>query len=265
MLIPVPLSNVHVWLIKMCVMWIGIFCCAGASGQILNIEKDRIDSDTAKVWLGNLGLTFNTRSQQVHVLTFNAFSNVVYLSRKYSYIFISNHNLIRIKDQDVISDGYGHFRMHIWRQKKLSAEIFVQGQYDESRGLRERELAGAGSRYHIHRSDQLNLAAGIGAMYEHERWALEGNDSTTSLIKSTNYFSLHWKISKHIEFNFINYYQARFSAFFHPQIIGDANLIIFVNRHFAFTTRFAATYDALPVIPVNKYVYSLTNGLVFRF
>jgi hypothetical protein len=131
--------------------------------------------------------------------------------------------------------------------------------------MRELELAGAGVRYHIHNSGQLNLAAGLGAMYEHEQWALEGNDSTTSLLKSTNYFSLHWKISKPIEFNFINYYQAIFSAFFHPRIINDANLIISVNRHFAFTTRFVATYDALPVIPVNKYVYSLTNGLVFKF
>ncbi|QHT66066.1 DUF481 domain-containing protein [Rhodocytophaga rosea] len=244
---------------------ISFLICFSASGQILNIEKDRIDSDTANVWLGNIGLTFNTRSQQVQVLTFNAFSNVVYLSRKHSYIFISNNNLIRIKGQDVISDGYGHFRIHFLRRKKLSAETFAQAQYDESRGMHERELAGAGIRYHIHHSDQLNLAAGLGAMYEHERWALEGNDSTTSVVKSTNYFSLHWKISKHAEFNFINYYQARFSAFFHPRIISDASLIISINRHFAFTTRFVATYDALPVIPVNKYVYSLTNGLVFRF
>lgn len=251
--------------VKICLFLLGIINCFSVSGQILNIEKDRVDRDTANVWLGNIGLTFNNRSQQVHVLTFNAFSNVVYLSAKHSYIFISNNNLIRVKDQDVISDGYGHFRIHFFRRRKLSAETFAQVQYDESRGMRERELAGAGWRHHIHHSDKLNLAAGIGAMYEHERWALEGNDSTTSLVKSTNYFSLHWKISKHVEFNVINYYQARFSAFFHPRVISDASMVVSISRHFAFTTRFVATYDALPVIPVNKYIYSITNGLIFKF
>jgi hypothetical protein len=54
-------------------------------------------------------------------------------------------------------------------------------------------------------------------------------------------------------------------AFFHPRFIADANLLMSINRHFSLTTRFTTTYDAIPVVPIDKLIYAFTGGLAFRF
>lgn len=235
------------------------------AAQILNVEKDRIEQDTSRVWLGSANLTFNLRKQQVDVLTLTAFSNTVRLTDQHSYMLISNMSLIKVSGAQVISDGYAHLRANLMRKHKLSYELFTQKQYDQSRGMRNRELAGAGVRYKLLSNNRFTLAVGSGAMYEYEVWHFEQSDSTTRLIKSTNYATLHAKISQHIEANIIGYYQARFDWLDQPRLIADANILVSINKHFSFTTRIITFYDASPVVPVNRFIYSLTNGLALKF
>jgi putative salt-induced outer membrane protein YdiY len=242
-----------------------------AQAQILNVERQRTEADTANVWLGNITFTLSQRKQQVNVLSFNWAMNVAYLSQLHNYSFISNINLIKVSGRDVISDAYMHGRINFFRHKAISGEAFGQHQYDKGRGLERRVLVGAGLRWKFTKSEKLSMTFGPGVMHEQEEWLTPGvprSDYSTvyvSFLKSTNYLMLRWDPNATYSLNTITYYQARFDSFWQPRLTTEINLNTKINKHFLFTTRFTAQYDAIPVIPIDKFVYTFTNGVTLRF
>src|SRR4051794_30076869 len=82
-------------------------------GQILNIERFRIEKDTANFWTGNVGLGFSSKKQQNQVTSLNLNSSLVYLSEKHGYLNINYGKLIKTTQQKVISEGYTHWRVNL--------------------------------------------------------------------------------------------------------------------------------------------------------
>ncbi len=235
--------------------------------QILNIEKERqeIKTTDSTVWRGNFVFGFDLTKQQNTVLQFDNDDYLLFMTPKHSYIWIGHINLIKSEGKNVISEGYFHHRINFWRKKILSAEIFTQYQYNETRGLVNRGLLGITPRLALHASDKLDVAIGTGAMYEWEEWKLNENYALTRLIKSTNYINFHAQLNKNTELMFITYYQARFDRFFHPRIIGDANFRAKLSKHVSFNLHFTPYYDDAPIIPIEKWSYEVTSGIGIQF
>lgn len=240
----------------------------------MNIERFRLDKDTANIWMGNLGFGFANKKQKVGMLQYNAYTNVAYLSDKHSYMSINYVKFIKVEKADVISDGYTHWRINFMRRKLLSYEPFVQLQYDYGRGLRYRQLMGFSFRLNIHSHENINVGFNTGAMWEEERWKgvvlryQMPDDSTraeTSFIKSTSNLFLKATFSKHVTLFSIMYYQARFEDFFRPRFISDTQLQFSVGKHFGFNTQFTSTIDAAPIVEKNNFVYALTSSLSYKF
>ncbi|MCU0430599.1 MAG: hypothetical protein MUF42_11580 [Cytophagaceae bacterium] len=251
-----------------------MLCPLFINAQILNIERFRLDKDTFNVWMGNVGFGFSTKKQKVSVFEYHANANVAYLSRKHSYMSINYIKFIKVEKTDVVSEGYTHARLNFFRRKILSYEPFVQFQYDLGRGLEYRQLAGFSFRITLHSHDKINIGFNSGGMWELENWqgkvirfATE-QDSTkahTSFIKSTSNVNLRIHLSKMITFFSIMYYQAQWDRFFEPRFINDTQLQLALGKHFAFTTQFTSTLDALPVLENNTFIYSLNSSLTYKF
>ncbi|WP_338791344.1 hypothetical protein V9L05_00640 [Bernardetia sp. Wsw4-3y2] len=237
------------------------------SAQILNIEKERqeIKTTDSTVWRGNFIFGFDLTRQQNTVLQIDNDDYLLLMTPKHAYIWIGHINLIKSEGKNVISEGYFHHRTNFWRKNKLSAEVFTQYQYNETRGLINRGLLGATPRLSLKASENLDIAIGTGAMYEWEEWNLKESYALTRLVKSTNYINLHAKFNKNSELMFIAYYQARFDRFFHPRIIGDANFRAKISKHISFNLHFIPYYDAAPVIPIEKWNYEVTSGIGIQF
>ncbi len=236
-----------------------------AQAQILNIEKSRLEKDSTKRWMGNMEFLFSVQQQQVRVTNFAAAVNLSYFSAQHQYIALGNLDLVKVRNEQVISNGYGHLRLNLLYKKAFSYELFSQAQYDEVRGMNHRYLAGGGIRWKIQDGEKLTLAFGTGAMYEDESWSFAEQDSTTQLLKSSSYLSYHHTITEHFEVNLIGYYQARYDYFDRPRLIGDINFNFKISEHFTFTSKFLVLYDAAPIVPIDKLIYTFENGIQINF
>ncbi|MFN3405553.1 MAG: DUF481 domain-containing protein [Cytophagaceae bacterium] len=242
--------------------------------QILNIERFRFEKDTSNFWTGNVTFGLSSKKQNNTVTTVNAATNLVYLSEKHSYLNINNIRFLSVSNQNVVSEGYTHIRLNLYRRKKISAEPFIQFQYDIGRGLEKRELYGMSFRARIFASEPLTVAFSTGAMYEHEVWKgrvlrfpMEGSPgrAETHFLKSSSHLTLRSTLGKNVSLIGITYYQAPYEDFFRPRVITDISLMITLSRYFSFSNQFVSTFDAAPILDDNKFIYTLNTNLVVKF
>lgn len=251
-----------------------LFCGHCCPAQILNIEKFRLDKDTFNIWMGNISFGFNTKKQKNTVTTLNSASNLVYLSKKHSYLSINRINLIFVEDSKLISEGYAHLRFNLWRRKTLSYEPFLQYQFDLGRGLDKRELAGLTLRVQLKTGDKYIVAFNSGIMYEHELWKgnvlrkqflISEGIAETFFTKSTTNLSVRANLSSQLSLFLTSYYQARFVDFFNPRVISDISLMIKISNNFAITNQFLSFYDASPILDENSFTYTYNTNFTINF
>jgi hypothetical protein len=248
-----------------------------SSAQILNVEKSRIKEDSANYFIGNIGFSFSLYNRDAGEDDPNNFigitgnGNFAYMAEKHSYILINYINYTAIQSNPLVQTGYVHLRTNFFREARISNEVFAQYQYDLGRGLKSRWLGGTGVRINLIESENTELVFGPGIMYEYEKWEspIEGEpDREAKLFKSTNYISIRQDLNDNIEFNAISYYQTGYDSSidnFRHRISGDLNLNIEITNKLSLTTSFTCTFENRPIVPVTKFIYTITNGLAFSF
>lgn len=253
--------------------------CVGhfSYAQILNVEKSRIKQDSANYFVGKIGLNFTLHNRDEDETGTNLFiglianTNTAYLSAKNSYILINYINYTALGDKEASHTGYTHFRTNFSRQKKISTEAFTQYQYDLGRGLRTRWLAGAGVRVKLIENEENTFIFGPGLMYEFEDWVSPSEPQESrkvDLIKSSNYLSLNKKLTDQVNLNTIAYYQAGYDEAigrFRHRVSGEVNIAINITKKLALATAFNCTFENKPIVPVNKFIYTVTNGVEYNF
>lgn len=262
---------------KVVFFFITIIISGVVSGQILKVDKGSLDADSSGYFLGSIDANFNlnnrstTAEQEVIFKGLNANSDLVYISKKHAYILINNISYFTSTGGPLISTGYAHFRVNFLRKKKLSYELFTQVQYDDGRNMPFRYLNGGGIKLRFIETDNASLFIGVGIMNEEEHWkslANEGNIIEKNIWKTSDYISAKLKFNEFVDFNLITYYQGGYdeeSDLFRNRISGDAVLTVKISDRLDFLTSFTAQYEDEPIIPINNFVYSLTNGLKWSF
>lgn len=260
-----------------------LFAAPGADAQILNIERSRVERDTANFVTGKAGLNFSMFNRNAGrnnpnnflQLTFNG--DLAYISRHHTYLFLNYYNYLLVNYDSrelrntVASNGYSHFRVNLLSRRKMSYELFTQYQTDMARGLERRILTGGGLRWLLYRTENTSWFAGTGLMHEHERWKdpeQEGVIQVSDLLKSSNYISLRSKLSEHVETNNIAYFQTGYDRDinrFRNRISGDLGLTVKLIGRVSMRTNFNFTYEDRPIVPVTRFIYAITNGLQVDF
>jgi hypothetical protein len=255
-------------------------CCLidTVPAQILNVEKQRLSGDSVNYFLGNItaafsanNLSINDEGETVSFVGLNANSDFGYISEHHSFMLLSDFNYAATSDDPINSTGYGHFRINFLRDRDLSYEAFTQLQYDQGRGMEVRWLAGGGIRLHLLKKKDVGIYAGIGAMYENEVWETPGAEERTvtlRLWKSSNYLSSRIRFNEHVNLNLIAYYQTGYDfdrEFFRHRVSSDLNLLVGITEVLSLTTSVFAGYENRPVVPITKFIYSVSNGIQLSF
>lgn len=253
------------------------------NAQILNIERARMDRDTVNYLTGKAGLNFSLYNRNAGKNNPNNFlqltftGDLAYVSVHHSYLLLNYYNYLlvnydtRAQRNTVASNGYSHFRVNLMRRKKLSYELFTQYQADRARGLERRVLSGGGLRLAIYKSEKTSIFAGSGLMLEHESWKDPEQDGVvhvSNLPKSTNYISLKTKLAETVETNNIAYYQTGYDPAIgqlRNRISGEVSIQVKLRSNIALRTNFSCTYEDRPIVPVTRFVYSITNGIQVAF
>lgn len=255
-----------------------LFAALPAWSQILNVEKNRLKKDTSNYWLGevNFNLLVHNRTatteNPVRFTGIGSGADVAYVSKLHRYMLMNQLNYTAITGNAFVSTGYSHFRVNLLWENAFSYELFAQAQYDLGRGLKNRFLGGGALRYNFVEEEKIQLAVGLGAMYEHERWEVPRQDIeqfvTTNFLKSTNYVSARWQINEFVGFNSIVYFQTTYDKSIRGlrnRFSTDNNLNVKLTKRLTFFAVFNAQYDSRPVVPIVNFIYSLNNGLKIAF
>lgn len=250
-------------------------CSYAVEAQILKIDKGSLDADSSGYFTGNLNVNFNmhnrsaTAEKEITFVGLEGNADLVYVAKKHAYILINKINYFKSTGGPLLNTGYAHFRINFFRKKTLSYESFTQIQYDNGRMMPFRFLQGAGLRYRLASGKNAQASIGIGAMYEVEHWkALEDNTIEKEIWKTSNYINSKFTLNENVNFNLILYYQGGYDAesdLFRNRVSGDAVLTVGITGRLSFLTTFTAQHEDKPIIPINKFTYSLTNGLKWSF
>jgi len=244
------------------------------SAQILKVDKSSFLLDTSDYWYGNIDFKLNVNNRSATPeknLTFiglNGSANIGYASKAHTYVILNNLNYFTTGTGPFVSTGYAHFRVNWLRKKRLSYESFSQIQYDRGRRLQRRVLAGSGIRINFFQEKKTYLHAGIGAMYESELWQQSADQQIQiNLLKSSNYIGAIFEFNQQVSLDFTCYYQVGYAPEFDQflnRVSGDLNINLKINDRLFYTTSFRLQYESRPIIPINKVVYTLNNGLSFK-
>jgi hypothetical protein len=244
-------------------------------GQILNIDK----SDTSD-YVSKTKTTFNFSTgleidkQQTTLYDATNTAELMLQKKKELFILAGSYRFTYNGPDDILNAGFIHLRFRHNYKNKYQPESFIQYQWDNKRGLEYRAVGGINLRYNFWKGDKWDLNAGLGLMYEEEKWNYAGVDSnkipsnplpiSNKLIKINSYIRIGWKASENSDIAFNVFLQTR-PGMFQPRIAPGIQWNIAAGKHIGFVMSFAGIYDEAPVVPINHFYYSLSNSIVVKF
>lgn len=248
-----------------------------SKSQILNVNRNEILTDTAKFVTGSIGFKFHLDNKNATPEKKNSFislqnkNDLVFVGLKHNYILISQIKYFNSSGGTFISSGHAHARTNLLKMRKLSYEVFTQIQYDRNRYLDNRFILGGGLRWRISNTEKTGFFIGTELMYEHEKWDNPEDENhfiIKDLPKFSGYLSFRIETSSVSTFRSAIYYQTGYDpnpGTMRDRLSFDIHFEIEVMRKLYFTIKFIGLYEDKPIYPINKFVYALENGLVWRF
>ncbi len=243
--------------------------------QILNIDK----TDTSDyIRRSKISLSFNTGLEidKQKTTLYDATNTAESMWQQYKELFIlaASYRFTYNGPADILNAGYVHLRYRHNYKNKIQPEPFFQYQWDSERGIIYRILAGVNARYNFWKGDRFNFNAGMGLMHETEKWNYNAVDSSKipvnimpiirNLVKINSYLRFDWKPNSSNDVTFNIFFQTRPDRF-KPRIAPHVQWDIKAGKHLAFSISFTGLYDTAPVVPIEKFYYSLGNSILLTF
>lgn len=243
--------------------------------QILNIDKTDTSAYTHKP-KGNLNFSSGLEIDKQKTTLYDATNTLETSWQQYKELFLlaASYRFTYNGPDDILNAGYVHLRYRHGYKNKIQPEPFLQYQWDNKRGILHRFLSGANVRYNFAKGVGFSLNAGLGLMYESEEWNYVAVDSSKipsnattivrKLSKINSYIRFDWKASDNSDVTFNIFLQTRPDRF-QPRIAPHVQWDIKAGKHIGFTIMFSGLYDTRPVVPIEKFYFSLSNSIVLSF
>lgn len=240
-----------------------LFLGSPSFSQIVNVESQRIQSDTAG-WLGSLGTGFLFEKNVVEVINISVDAHLEYKTDKNLYLFLVNYNLLKGSGQTFNNNLFYHLRYNYKINNVLRWEVFTQLQQNNVTGIKLRFLAGTGPRFKLAGSERLSLYAGTSVMYEDEK------EKTQPVIhhkdfRSSNYASATYKPWKTTEVIGTIFYQPLYKNLNDYRILNEISIKFKLIKHLSFTVGWYYLYDSKPAASTPSLNYSISNGFQYDF
>jgi len=259
-------------------LFLGLLLCVNTAsfGQILNAEAFQSQNEPLEKWRGQTAFGVNLDKQQA--LVYSVFTDVDAALRikTKSLLTASRVRVSGTGDNLLLNGGFVHLRLRDNTGKLLLLEHYTQYQWDGVRGLKNRYLLGSNVRQLLQHDSLGSLYAGFGAFYEFEQWGFGAvpsdrrpivlDDRNVNLLKFNAYIRFFRKIAPNLRVGTTFYYQARPEYFFDDyRLAGNLELIFQVSKNLEFRVNYDGIYDTQPIVPIDKFYFTLSNRFVFRF
>ncbi|MEO7767863.1 MAG: hypothetical protein ABIS01_10565 [Ferruginibacter sp.] len=237
------------------------------------MDKVSSPSDSARKW--SVAVAAGTDySSEKQIFDWDTKADITrFLKGKHLLTTVFVNSFISSVGSNLQNAGFVHLRFRDNDTRKLSPEYFTQYQWDNLRGMMDRYLFGANLRIRIKETKTLDLYAGIGLMYEWEKWNFDGVDSVklpavhpasvkSALLKLNQYFKISIKLFKTTDLTLTNYFQARPDKhILTPRIADFIQWNIPVSKKFSINFNVEGIYDASPIVPIKHFYYNYLTGV----
>ena len=232
------------------------------SAQIVNIEAKRINADSAG-WYGSLSAGMDINKFDKWIFNLKADANIAYLHKKHSLLFISNARMIKAGNTDFVNSAFQHVRYNYDLHTRITMEAFTQIQYNALLKVKNRALFGAGTRWELAESGKVKMYLGTLGMFEYEE--INTTNEIHRDVRLSTYLSTTWFINKMCSFTNTNYYQPKMNDFADFRLSSQSKLRFDFNKKLSFFFMYDGIYDSRPPAGVLNLVFSLSNGLSYKF
>ncbi len=230
--------------------------------QILNIEQERINSDTSR-WAGSAKTSFQYSKNGQEIWSGGAYMHIQYKTKRSIFLTLSEYNLTKASGSDFVNAGAQHFRYNYKINDRFTGEMFTQFQFNKVLKVKFRWLLGAGPRVKIVKTKPFSLYFAAAYMYEYEE--LYDTDILNRNHMLSSYLSSNLKIRDNLSFINTTYFQPKISNFSDYRVLSQSDLKVGITKHFSFLVSYIYSYDAFPAIGVPKETHYLGNSIAFNF
>lgn len=233
-----------------------------ASGQVLNIEQQRIITDTTG-WSGTAGFSSSLTKNSSTLLSINMKDHVQYKTDSALYLMFLDYGLTKSKESDFDNAGTLHFRYNYKIRPFLTFEAFTQGQFNKLLNVRFRWLTGAGPR--IKAVGKKNFRVYTAALYMYEYEEVEAPNFFNRDHRLSCYISTTWKHKSGTVVTNTLYYQPLLRSFSDYRVFNQFDLSFRITKNLSFTTSWRYFFDSNPPQNVVHSTQFLSNGITYKF
>lgn len=243
---------------------VGCICCAQfATGQILNVEKERIVSADSAGWFGDFGINLSAARNTKNHLVFSANSHLQHKRPKSLFLLLMDFGLVKAEGEEFANSGFGHLRYNTKLGEVVRWEAFTQLQYNRLTKINQRFIAGTGPRFKLTPYESAKFYWGIAYMFEYEE-----NVNPVVILRDhriSSYFSFTLTPVETVSFISTTYVQPLIKDFNDYRVLNESVLKLGISGSLSFNTTFQISYDANPPFEVPLLTYALMNGILFEF
>jgi len=245
------------WLTCICTLT-SIVCWS----QIVNIEDRRANFDDSLGMFERLDLGVNFIKNEKEVLAVNGDFQIEFLQHDRLFMSLTQLTFLKAGTESFVNSGLQHLRYSYKWSKKFVWEVFGQIQYNEQLRIRLRGLAGSGPRLVVDLKENGTINFGATYMWEYDEIAETDevhHDNRLSTYVSMNYNLDPLKISS------TTYYQPLFNDISDYRLSNQTTLSIQIHKKWSLKVAFNLNFDSRLPEDVPDLVYSISNGIRYRF
>ncbi len=239
-----------------------ILVCLDLSGQIVNIEKKRLDTDTTGIY-GDVFANIALQRTSKNLVSIGTGGHLSYNFEKSELLLIGELGFVKGGGEKFANDGFLHLRHTATITKYISWESFTQMQYNTLTKIDNRWLTGSGPRFQLTDYDNALFYWSLLYMFEHETLSdprLVNNDHRFS-----TYFAFTLRPQETVSFTSTTYVQPRIDLWSDYRLFTENSLSLGISNKLSLNIRFRMTYDRFPPAGIPALTYDMHNGLTYKF
>lgn len=240
---------------------------APAAAAQVNIEGLRRSSaDTGLT--GTAGATLTARTGNVRLVLVSMETRTEFRGHRWSAFVVGNTDVGWQAGRRFSNAGLIHIRGKRGVSRSLALEAFGQIDYDKSRALSFRSVAGAGLRLELAAEDGWHLTGGTGYMFEHESLDLPStavHPRETNSSRSTTYLAARYADGSRLALAATGYVQPRLAGFDDIRILGEARLAVQLVGSLSLTVTSRLRYDSGPPDGITGLDTTITTGVAVEW
>ena len=244
-----------------------LLSAARSAGAQVNIERlRRAQTDTG--FMGTLGANLTARTGNVRLVLLNVEGRLDLQAPGWLAFLIGSTDVGWQAGERFSNAGLLHLRGSRRLSPVLAGELYTQIDYDKSRLLTFRAVAGGGPRVTVARSDVWSGSVGSGLMFEHERLDLPPtavHPWETNAIRWSSYLTAHFRDAQRLSLAGTVYAQPRVDAFGDLRLLGDLQLAVQLVGSLSLTVTSRVRYDSRPPDRIEGLDTAITTGVAFEW